>query len=144
MEATSTIEESINIHPAAEGAILDPLPDFMKENVAVGVEGSTVAPSMEATSTIEESINIHQAAEGAILDPLPDFMKENVAVVIEDTTVASSSMEGTSTNFKSNFVTFQSLVTLSIVPKNWMWSFDQIKQMITAFRLINYQMEILI
>ncbi len=85
---------------------------------------------MEATSTIQESINIHQAAEGAILDPLPDLMKENVAVVIEDSTVASSSMEATSTNLKANFVTFQSLVTLSIVPKNWMWSFDQIKQMI--------------
>lgn len=89
-----------------------------------------LAPSKEATSTIQESINIHQAAEGAIFDPLPDSIKENVAVVIEDLTVASPSMEATSTNFKSNFVTFQSLVTLSIVPKNWMWSFDQIKQMI--------------
>jgi hypothetical protein len=57
-------------------------------------------------------------------------MNENVAVVIEDSTVTSPSMEASSTNFKSNFVTFQSLVTLSMVPKNWIWSFDDIKQMI--------------
>jgi hypothetical protein len=90
-----------------------------------------LASSMEATSTIQESINIHQAAEGAIFDPLhPDSIKENVAVVIEDSTIASPSMEASSTNFKSNFVTFQSLETSSKVPKNWMWSFDKIKLMI--------------
>jgi hypothetical protein len=107
-----------------------PNPDVMNENVVVAVEGSTVAPSMEATSTIQESMDIHQAAEEAIFDPLPDVMNENVAVVIEDSTVTSPSMEASSTNFKSNFVTFQSLVTSSMVPKNWIWSFDQIKQMI--------------
>jgi hypothetical protein len=35
-------------------------------------------------------------------------------------------------------------VTLSMVPKNWIWSFDQIKQMIfRCLRWINYQMEII-
>ncbi|XP_046639691.1 uncharacterized protein LOC124320834 isoform X3 [Daphnia pulicaria] len=90
----------------------------------------STAPSMEVTSTIQETIDIHQAAEEAIFDPLPDVMNKNVAVVIEDSTVTSPSMEASSTNFKSNFVTFQSLVTLSMIPKNWIWSFDQIKQMI--------------
>ncbi|XP_046448398.1 uncharacterized protein LOC124207574 [Daphnia pulex] len=89
----------------------------------------STAPSMEVTSTIQETIDIHQAAEEAIFDPLPG-VNENVAVVIEDSTVTSPSMEASSTNFKSNFVTFQSLVTLSMIPKNWIWSFDQIKQMI--------------
>ena len=86
-----------------------------------------LASSMEATSTIQESMDIPQAAEEAIFDPLPDVMNKNVAVVIEDSTVTSPSMEASSTNFKSNFVTFQSLVTSSMVPKNWIWSFDQIK-----------------
>ncbi|XP_046638565.1 uncharacterized protein LOC124316590 [Daphnia pulicaria] len=71
----------------------------------------STAPSVEITSTIKESINIPQAAEEAIFDPLPDSIKENLAVVMEDTIVASPSMEASSTNFKSNFVTFQSLVT---------------------------------
>ena len=131
MEVTSTIQQSINIPQAAEELIFDPLPDSIKENLAVVMEDTTVAsPSMEATSTIQESMDTHQAAEEAIFDPLPDVMNENVAVVIEDSTVTSPSMEASSTNFKSNFVTFQSLVTLSMVPKNWIWSFDQIKQMI--------------
>ncbi len=95
------------------------------------MEDTTVAsPSMEAPLTIQESMDIYQAAEEAIFDPLPYVMNENVAVVIEDSTVTSPSMEASSTNFKSNFVTFQSLGTLSMVPKNWIWSFDQIKQMI--------------
>jgi hypothetical protein len=131
MEITSTIKESINIPQAAEEAIFDPLPDSIKENLAVVMEDTTVAsPSMEATSTIQESMDTHQAAEEAIFDPLPDVMNENVAVVIEDSTVTSPSMEASSTNFKSNFVTFQSLVTSSMVPKNWTWYFDQIKQTI--------------
>ncbi|XP_046438153.1 uncharacterized protein LOC124189740 isoform X2 [Daphnia pulex] len=131
MEVTSTIQESINIPQAAEELIFDPLPDSIKENLAVVMEDTTVAsPSMEATSTIQESMDTHQAAEEAIFDPLPDVMNENVAVVIEDSTVTSPSIEASSTNFKSNFVTFQSLVTSSMVPKNWIWSFDQIKQMI--------------
>jgi hypothetical protein len=128
MEVTSTIQESINIPQAAEELIFDPLPDSIKENLAVVMEDTTVAsPSMEATSTIQESMDTHQAAEEAIFDPLLDVMNENVAVVIEDSTVTSPSMEASSTNFKSNFVTFQSLVTSSMVPKNWIWSFDQIK-----------------
>ncbi|KAI9562396.1 hypothetical protein GHT06_013365 [Daphnia sinensis] len=122
----------------SKNPIFDPLPDLMKENVAGVVEDTTVAsPSMEATSTIQESINIQHAPEGAIFDPLPDLIKENVAVVIEDS--LHHSMEATSTNFKSNFVTFQSLVTLSIVPKNWMWSFDQIKQMIYCISMDQLQ-----
>ncbi|XP_046437642.1 uncharacterized protein LOC124209183 [Daphnia pulex] len=125
------IKESINIPQAAEEAIFDPLPDSIKENLAVVMEDTTVAsPSMEATSTIQESMDTHQAAEEAIFDPLPDVMNENVAVVIDDSTVTSPSMEASSTNFKSNFVTFQSLVTSSMVPKNWTWYFDQIKQTI--------------
>ncbi|KAK4010307.1 hypothetical protein OUZ56_019452 [Daphnia magna] len=109
MEATSTIQETIDIHQAVEEAIFDPLPGVMNENVAVVIEDSTVtSPSMEATSTIQETIDIHQAAEEAIFDPLPGVMNENVTVVIEDSTVAPS-MEASSTNFKSNFVTFQSL-----------------------------------
>ncbi len=35
MEVTSTIEESINIPQATEEAIFDPLPDSIKENLAV-------------------------------------------------------------------------------------------------------------
>ena len=85
---------------------------------------------MEAISTSQESIYVHQAAEGENFVPLPDSITANVAVVIEDSTVASPSMEATFSNFKSNFVTFQSLATLSTVPKNWMWSFNQIKQII--------------
>ncbi|KAK4024614.1 hypothetical protein OUZ56_010037 [Daphnia magna] len=97
MEVTSTIQETIDIHQAVEEAIFDPLRDVMNENVAVAVEGSTVAPSMEATSTIQETIDIHQAVEEAIFDPLRDVMNENFAVVIEDSTVTSPSMEATST-----------------------------------------------
>ncbi|KAK4036920.1 hypothetical protein OUZ56_028964 [Daphnia magna] len=109
MEVNSTTEESINIPQAAEEGIVDPLPDSIKENHAVVIEDTTaVAPSMEATSTIQETIDIHQAVEEAIFDPLPGVMNENVTVVIEDSTVAPS-MEASSTNFKSNFVTFQSL-----------------------------------
>ncbi|XP_046458165.1 uncharacterized protein LOC124204952 [Daphnia pulex] len=82
MEITSTIKESINIPQAAEEAIFDPLPDSIKENLAVVMEDTTVAsPSVEATSTIQESMDTHQAAEEAIFDPLPDVMNENVAVV---------------------------------------------------------------
>jgi hypothetical protein len=38
MEATSTIQETIDIHQAAEEAIFDPLPDVMNENFAVVIE----------------------------------------------------------------------------------------------------------
>ena len=88
-----------------------------------------VESSIEATSTIKESYNMQHAATEENFDPLSDSIETNVAVVIEDSTVAPS-MAATSSNFKSNFVTFQSLVTLSMVPKNWIWSFDDIKQMI--------------
>jgi hypothetical protein len=140
MEATSTIQETIDIHQAAEEAIFDTLPDVMNENVVVAVESSTVtSPSMEASSSIQETIDIHQATEEAIFDPLPGVMNENVAVVIEDSTVTSPSMEASSSNSKSNFVTFQSLVTLSMIPKNWIWSFDQIKQMIYCISMDQLQ-----
>ena len=114
MEATSTAAESYNIQHASEEENFSLLPDPIETNVAVVIEASTVAPSMAAISTMQESYNMQHAAAEETFD---------------QSTVAPS-MAATSSNFKSNFVTFQSLVTLSIVPKNWMWSFDQIKQMI--------------
>ena len=138
MATTSTIQESYNMQHAATEENFDPLSDSIETNVAVVIEDSTVAPSMAATSTIQESYNMQHAAAKETFDPLPDSIETNVAVVIEQSTVAPS-MAATSSNFKSNFVTFQSLVTLSIVPKNWMWSFDQIKQMIFCISLDHLQ-----